>query len=78
MIKYIKGENMADEEIIERRSHFRRNSYGGDAVYAIGLVGALVYYIEQADTFWFGVLGVLKALVWPAMVVYHLLSLLQL
>ncbi len=47
------------------------------AVYGLGLVGALVYYIQQADGFWVGVLGVLKALVWPAMVVYHLLSFLQ-
>ena len=46
---------------------------GGDAVYGIGLIGALVWYIGQADGFWPGVLGVLKALVWPAFVVYDLL-----
>ncbi|MCU7731013.1 hypothetical protein ODJ79_45490 [Actinoplanes sp. KI2] len=46
---------------------------GGDAVYGLGLIGALVWYIGQADGFWPGVLGVLKALVWPAFVVYDLL-----
>jgi hypothetical protein len=46
---------------------------GGDAVYGLGLIGALVWYIGQADGFWPGVLGVLKALVWPAFVVYELL-----
>ena len=46
---------------------------GGDAVYGLGLLGALVWYIGQADGFWPGVLGVLKALVWPALVVYDLL-----
>ena len=46
---------------------------GGDAVYGLGLIGALVWYIGQADGFWAGVLGVLKALVWPAFVVYDLL-----
>jgi hypothetical protein len=46
---------------------------GGDAVYGLGLIGALVWYIGQADGFWSGVLGVLKALVWPAFVVYDLL-----
>lgn len=39
---------------------------GGGAVYGIGLIGALVYFIQHADTFWMGVLGVLKAIIWPA------------
>ena len=47
---------------------------GGGAVYGLGLIGALVYYIQQADAFWPGVLGVLKAIVWPAFVVYDLLK----
>lgn len=46
---------------------------GGGAVYGLGLIGALVYYIGHADGFWSGVLGILKALVWPAFVVYYLL-----
>lgn len=48
---------------------------GGGAVYGLGLIGALVYYIQQSDGFWDGVLGVLKALVWPAFLVYELLKL---
>jgi hypothetical protein len=55
----------------------RRRSYnrgGGDAVYGLGLIGALVYYIGHADSFWLGVLGVLKAIVWPVFVVYELLQ----
>ena len=46
----------------------------GNAVYGLGLIGALVYYIQAADGFWDGVLGVLKALVWPAFVIYDLLK----
>ena len=46
----------------------------GGAVYGLGLVGAVVYYIQSADSFWGGVLGVLKALVWPAFVVYEALK----
>lgn len=44
---------------------------GGDAVYALGLIGAIVYFWQQADTFWEYVLAVLKALVWPAFLVYE-------
>jgi hypothetical protein len=51
-----------------------RATRGGDAVYGIGLIGALVYYIQQADGFWAVVLGILKALVWPGFVVYDLLK----
>src|SRR5262249_19235496 len=47
---------------------------GGNAVYALGLIGALFYYIRAADGFWDGVLGVLQALVWPAFLVYHVLK----
>ena len=55
-----------------RWHHYHRG--GGNAVYGLGLIGALVYYIQAADGFWQGVLGVLKALVWPAFVIYDLLK----
>lgn len=43
-------------------------------VYGLGLIGAWVYYIGQATTFWMGVLGFLKGIVWPAMLVYELMK----
>ncbi|HEY5982558.1 MAG TPA: hypothetical protein VIU38_03735 [Anaerolineales bacterium] len=48
-----------------------------DAVYGLGLIGAAIYFIQQAPTFWLGVLGILKAIVWPAFVVYRLLEFLK-
>jgi len=47
---------------------------GGDAVYGLGMLGALVYYIQTATGFWDGVLGVFQALLWPAFLVYDLLG----
>lgn len=44
---------------------------GGGAVYGLGLIGALVYYVTTADSFMVGVVGVLKSLVWPAFLVYE-------
>lgn len=41
------------------------------AVYGLGLIGAAVYFIGTATTFWMGVLGFLKAIVWPALLVYE-------
>jgi hypothetical protein len=43
---------------------------GGNAVYALGLIGALVYW-QQANSFGGYLLAILKALVWPAFLVYE-------
>lgn len=44
------------------------------AIYGLGFIGAAVYFIGHAPTFWMGVLGFLKALVWPAFLVYGVLN----
>lgn len=51
----------------------KQNNVGG-AVYGLGLIGALVYYLSHATTFLIGIVGILKALVWPAFLVYELLK----
>jgi hypothetical protein len=51
-----------------------RGGGGGNAVYGLGLIGALVYYIGHADGFWMVILGILKSLVWPVFLVYSLLK----
>jgi hypothetical protein len=48
----------------------------GNAVYGLGFIGAAIYYISTATGFWMGVLGVLKAIVWPAFVTFGLLRVL--
>ena len=53
--------------------HASQNASGG-AVYGLGLIGAAIYFISQATTFWAGVLGFLKAIVWPAFMVYEALK----
>jgi len=45
-----------------------------EAVYGLGLIGALVYYWQQASGFWGYVWAVLEAILWPAFVVYDLLK----
>lgn len=47
------------------------------AVYGLGFIGALIYYLINATSFWMGVLGVIKAILWPAFVVFQLLSFLR-
>ena len=47
------------------------------AAYGFGFIGALVYFIVQATSFWMGVIGFFKAIFWPAFLVYYLLEYLK-
>jgi hypothetical protein len=48
-----------------------QGSAPASAVYGLGFIGAAVYFIMHAASFWMGVLGLLKAIVWPAFLVYE-------
>ncbi len=50
---------------------------GNGTIYGMGVIGALFYYIHQAASFMAGVLGVLKAFFWPAVLIYKVLDLLK-
>jgi hypothetical protein len=47
----------------------------GGGAYFLGMIGAIVYYLQQADGFWSVVWGILKGFVWPAFLVHHVLGL---
>lgn len=70
-------------EIKEQVKCFRVKKGGENAhgvpsgVYGLAFIGAAIYYIGEATTFWGGVLGVLKAIAWPALLVYSLLEFLK-
>ncbi len=67
----------------EHEKHRRRNKKmakagGASGVWFLGFIGALVFYIHvHSGTFWLVVLAVLKAIVWPAFLVYHLMLFLK-
>lgn len=48
-----------------------QNTAPASAVYGLGFIGAAIFYISAATGFWMGVLGVLKAMVWPAFLVFE-------
>ena len=48
-----------------------------DAIYGLGFVGAVIYFVQHANSFGMGLFGVLKAVVWPALVTYNLLGFLN-
>ena len=66
---------MEDGECKDKKWHWHhRGNGGGGAVYGLGFVGAAIYFISHATGFWIGVLGLLKAIVWPVLLVYKLLG----
>lgn len=54
-----------------RKQKVIRQGGASEAVYGLGLIGAWIYYISHATTFWMGALGILKGIFWPAMLVYE-------
>jgi hypothetical protein len=50
-----------------------RGNYCG-STYGLAFLGAVIYFIQHSTSFWMGVLGVIKAIVWPALVVYKVLD----
>ena len=68
-----------EEKVIEKKVEAccekwgKDNACGGFA-YFLGIIGAAIYYISTATGFWGGVLGLLKALVWPVFLVFKMLK----
>ena len=44
---------------------------GGGAIYGLGILGAWVYFWQQAGSFWAYVLVFFQGLFWPAWMVYY-------
>ncbi len=67
---------MAKKKISKKnkcKSEVYCNSPSG-AVYGLGFIGAAIYYISVSTGFWMGILGFLKALVWPVFLVLEVLK----
>ncbi len=54
-----------------------KNNAGGGAIYGIGVIGALIYYLQHATSIFDGIIGIIYAIFWPAVVVYKALDLLK-
>ncbi|HVA10667.1 MAG TPA: hypothetical protein VNG32_00675 [Candidatus Dormibacteraeota bacterium] len=65
------------------RKHVRKTRHaakagGSGGIWFFGFIGALIYFLHvHSGTFWLVILAVLKAIVWPAFLIYHLLLFLR-
>lgn len=60
------------KKVVKKQSCCGGNSACGGAIYGLGFIGSLVYYISTATSFGTGVVGILKSIVWPAFLVFEL------
>ncbi len=64
---------MAKTTYTPDKAKYAAGASGGGA-YFLGFLGALAYYWQHANNFWLIVAGLLKAIFWPAFLVYGLLQ----
>jgi hypothetical protein len=43
-------------------------------IYGLGWLGAVIYFIQHAPSFWGAILGILEAVIWPILLVYKALE----
>jgi hypothetical protein len=58
-----------------KKGDMKKSKKGGPPIYGLGIIGAAVYYLHTTVGFWPSIVALLKALVWPAFLIYHLLGL---
>lgn len=58
-------------------THNHQATASGGAIYGLGFIGAAIYFISHATSFWMGAFGFIKAMVWPAILVYQALKVLN-
>lgn len=80
-----KEEKMAEccgDKIFSRGHHDCKchGHHGGcsNPIYGLGIIGALFYFLQNAVGFSMVVMGIIKAIFWPAVLMFELLSYLQL
>jgi len=72
--KNSKDEEMCEQYYRKHWKHHHNHAQGGNMVYCLGIIGAAIFFISQSTSFWMGVLGFLKALIWPVYMVYEALK----
>ncbi len=59
------------------KKHHNNGGVHGDAIYGLGVIGALFYFLQGATTFVTVVTGIGKAFFWPAILMFKLLTYLK-
>lgn len=76
----MKEENKSSEyfnkKMMFNRHHCHKHG-GSSPIYCLGVIGALFYFLQNATTFGMVIIGIGKAIFWPAILMFKLLTYLQ-
>jgi len=50
---------------------------GGGHIYGLGVIGSLFYFLPHVANFQEGIVGIVKSIIWPALLVFKALELLK-
>ena len=59
------------------KRHHGHNHGGSNAIYGLGVIGALFYFLQNVHTFGAVMVGIGKAIFWPAILMFKLLTYLK-
>jgi hypothetical protein len=68
-------EGCCEKKVVINKCHGGHANSG--AIYGLGVVGALFYFLQNAGSLWAVLLGIGKAIFWPAILMFKLLTYLQ-
>ena len=60
-----------------KSKHVFKHGGGSNAIYGLGVVGALFYFLQHSHNLGEVLLGIGKAFFWPALLMFRLLSYLK-
>lgn len=59
------------------RSWIKINNHSSNAIYGLGVIGSAIYYIVHATSLSMGIIGIIKAIFWPAVIIYKVMEMLM-
>ena len=64
------------QDFLKRGIHHHSNCHSGQnsAIYGLGVIGALFYFLQNAATFSAVMVGIFKSIFWPAFVLFRVLT----
>jgi len=80
VLKSMKTEEKNTKNCCEKYTMFKKHPHynNSNPIYGLGVIGALFYFLQNASTFSSFMIGIGKAIFWPAILMFKLLSYLKL
>jgi len=63
-------------QVHKGKRQIKDNGISG-TIYGMAVIGALVYFIQHSESFWSVIMAIIKAVFWPAFLIYKLLEFLK-